>query len=125
MPNHIHGIIIIEDTDHKTNIVGADLCVCPKEFARSAKDENIEKGAHTGAPLQEIIQWFKTMTTNEYIRGVKKHGWKPFSGKFWQRGYYEHVVRNSKELDLIREYIITNPARWAYDRENPDIKKIS
>jgi putative transposase len=76
MPNHFHGILILHDES-----VGADLRVCPGD----GKDHDVlEKGAHTGAPLQgiprpdaslsQIIQWFKTMTTNEYIRGVKQSG---------------------------------------------------
>lgn len=61
MPNHCHGIINIVDS------VGADQCVCPNNM-----------GEHTGSPLQvrpisEMIQWFKTMTTNEYIRNVKQN----------------------------------------------------
>ena len=62
MPNHIHGIVFL---------VGADPCVCPK----------LEMGEHTGSPLQKIVQWFKTMTTNEYIQNVKKYEWIPFNGK--------------------------------------------
>jgi len=100
MPNHFHGIIVI---------VGADPCVCPP------------LGAHTGAPLPEIIQWFKTMTTNEYIHGVKMMGWSLFHGKLWQRNYYEHIVRNEKELNEIRDYIANNPVQWELDRENPAI----
>jgi REP element-mobilizing transposase RayT len=37
----------------------------------------------------------------------------------WQRGYYEHIIRNERSLDRIRGYILDNPARWAWDRENP------
>jgi REP element-mobilizing transposase RayT len=66
-----------------------------------------------------VIQWFKTMTTNEYIRGVKQNGWTPFAGKLWQRNYYEHIVRNEKELIRIKEYIKHNPAQWDIDKENP------
>ena len=66
------------------------------------------------------MNWFKTMTANEYIRRVKEHGWTPFSGKFWQRNYYEHVIRNEDELNKIQEYIDNNPAQWALDRENPE-----
>ena len=40
-------------------------------------------------------------------------------GVLWQRGYYEHVIRNEKALDRIRTYIEANPARWASDDENP------
>jgi REP element-mobilizing transposase RayT len=98
MPNHIHGIIFI---------VGVDPCVYP------------DKGEHIGSSLHRIIQWFKTMTTNNYIQGVKQNGWRPFHGKFWQRNYYEHIIRNEDELNRIREYIRTNPLKWQFDKDNP------
>lgn len=46
--------------------------------------ENSMKGEHIGSPLHgsslcHVIQWFKTMTTNEYIRGGKNKNWKPFN----------------------------------------------
>ena len=103
MPNHFHGII---------SIVGADPCVCPDNLT----------GEHAGSPLHSIMQWFKTMSTNEYIRGVKQLGWMPFNKKFWQRSYYEHIIRNEKELNRIREYIQNNPLKWELDRENPESK---
>jgi len=37
----------------------------------------------------------------------------------WQRNYYEHIIRNEQSLESIRQYIVGNPARWAFDRENP------
>jgi putative transposase len=37
----------------------------------------------------------------------------------WQRNYYEHIVRGEKSLNRIRQYILDNPLRWAYDRNNP------
>jgi len=129
MPNHIHGIIVIT-TDHvgadprvcpsETTHIGVDLCVYPDKTHRK------KKGEHMGSPLQkpstlgEIVQWFKTITTNRYIHGVKNNGWKPFPGKFWQRNYYEHIIRNENELTRIREYIRNNPLQWQFDRENPN-----
>ena len=106
MPNHVHFVI---QTD-----VGADLRVCPD------MGEHIDTGEHIGSPLHTVIQWFKTMTTNEYIRGVKQNGWSTFPGKLWQRNYYEHIVRNDDELNRIREYIVNNPLQWEMDRENPN-----
>ncbi|MGD9159077.1 MAG: hypothetical protein PVG39_11770 [Desulfobacteraceae bacterium] len=41
----------------------------------------------------------------------------------WQRNYYEHVIRNEDELNLVREYIVNNPKRWEIDRENPNSVK--
>ena len=105
MPNHIHGIV---------SIVGADPCVCPNN-----KTNHLTEGAHTGAPLHRVIQWFKTMTTNEYFRNVQLKGWQRLDGKFWQRNYYEHVLQNEKELFTIRKYIKNNPLNWSEDKENP------
>lgn len=110
MPNHCHAIL----TNTGKTTVGADLCVCP-----DGNRDGRTSGEHTGSPLHKVIQWFKTMTTNEYIRSVKQHGWAPFPGKLWQRNYYEHVVRNEKELTRIREYIKNNPAQWDTDKDNP------
>ena len=113
MPNHCHGIVLITDS-----IVGADLRVGPAPKAG--------QGAHTGAPLRPhlstVIQWLKTMTTNEYVRGVKTGAWAPFNRRLWQRNYYEHVIRSEESLNRIRQYILDNPARWEFDRENPAVK---
>ena len=56
--------------------------------------------------LPEIIDWFKTMTTNEYIKGVKNGLFPRFDKHVWQRSYYEHVIRNEDDLYEIRKYII-------------------
>ena len=37
----------------------------------------------------------------------------------WQRGYHDHIVRDEPDLERVREYIATNPIRWALDPENP------
>ena len=65
------------------------------------------------------MDWFKTMTTNAYIRGVKQSGWSPFAGRLWQRNYYERIIRNDAELAAIREYIDVNPAQWHNDDQYP------
>jgi len=92
---------------------------------------NTDRGTHVGVPLPacvpiparvplpEIVQWYKTMTTNEYIRQVRAEGWPPFLGRLWQRNYYEHIIRNDISLEQIRRYIAENPARWQEDAENP------
>ena len=95
MPNHFHGIVFIPEPSSPST-----------------------EGGHTGPPLQRIVQWFKTMTTNEYIHGVKEHGWPQFKGSLWQRSFYDHVIRDEASLNRIREYISTNPLRWDLDREN-------
>ena len=124
MANHVHFVVVN---------VGADLCVRPdirpnvRPNVRPGNDDgqthrSAPTGAHTilgehaGSPLHRVVQWFKTMSTNEYIRGVKQNGWAPFPGKLWQRNYWEHIVRNEPELNRIREYIHNNPAQWELDK---------
>ena len=73
-----------------------------------------------GSPLHRVVQWFKTMTTNEYIRGVKNDHWQPFDGKLWQRNYWEHIIRNEKSYHNISAYIVNNPLKWDTDTLNPN-----
>ncbi len=59
------------------------------------------------------------MTTKRHIDGVEQSGWPVFPGRLWQRGYYEHIIRDEPELDRIRRYIEGNPSQWETDAENP------
>lgn len=86
MPDHIHLILIMKGGSERT-------------------------GGHAGPPLHEILKWYKTQTTNEYIRQVRKQTMPPFQKHVWQRGYYEHVIRNDEELDEIRQYVQNNPQK--------------
>jgi REP element-mobilizing transposase RayT len=131
MPNHFHAIVIN---------VGADLCVGPtisdpraRLAGRRVGLQNQTKpiaylhagpfeiaefpnqGEHMGSPLHRVIQWFKTMVTNEYIKNVKRQGWEPFENKIWQRNYYEHIIRNEHAFNKISDYIRNNPANWHED----------
>jgi REP element-mobilizing transposase RayT len=80
------------------------------------RNEHEKRGEHIGSPLQTIIQWFKTMTTNEYIRNVGSNNWMHFDKRLWQRNYYEHIIRNDAEYDRISGYIKANPRNWKNDQ---------
>jgi putative transposase len=113
MPNHIH--FIIEN-------VGANLCVRPTD---NEIPQHIDilgaEGEHAGSPLHNVVKWFKTMTTNEYIRNVKNTNWPRFNGKLWQRNYYECIIRDEIAYQNISNYIINNPAKWQRDKSNPHL----
>ncbi|MFH1767453.1 MAG: transposase, partial [Patescibacteria group bacterium] len=102
MPNHIHGIIQINDNDWQTH--------------GSAKSDGQTHGsAPTTISIPKIMQWFKTKTTNEYIRYVHAGICQPYEKRFWQRNYYEHIIRDDDDLNRIREYIQNNPVKWHED----------
>ena len=65
-----------------------------------------------GASLADVMRFFKTMTTNEYIREVKKGNLPPFQQKLWQKSFYDHVIRNEQDYLETWEYIVNNPTKW-------------
>ncbi len=65
--------------------------------------------------IGEIVGGFKSITTYRYVLGVKNNQWQPFEKRFWQRNYYEHIIRDEDDLNRIREYIISNPMNWEKD----------
>lgn len=95
MPNHIHGVIWIEDGRGRSGTVPPDATTKRK-------------------PLGRLIGAFKTVSTQEMNRRRNSPG-----AKIWQRNYHEHIVRNDEELNRIREYIFDNPLKWDEDPENP------
>jgi REP element-mobilizing transposase RayT len=66
-----------------------------------------------GRPLSNLVRAFKAFSTRE----VKAQ--RMVADPVWQRGYYEHVVRDEADLAVIRQYIQDNPAKWDLDDENP------
>ena len=65
--------------------------------------------------LGQIIAYFKYQSTKDMnkIEDIQT------ITKFWQRNYYEHIIRNEKELKQKTDYILDNPSRWDDDEENP------
>lgn len=105
MPNHVHGIIWIVES------VGAQYHCAPTSE---------EFGKPVPGSLPTIVRSFKSAVT----RCVNKIREEPGS-PFWQRNYYERVIRNDYELNTIREYIKNNPMKWDLDRENPKFNRAS
>ncbi|MBM3472944.1 MAG: hypothetical protein FJX75_06745 [Armatimonadetes bacterium] len=135
MPNHLHAILTLErgvGADPRVRPVspayghGADTWVRPyrrqerRRFGSSVRPYwDMQPAGCPGGPARgTIVQWFKTMTTNEYIRGVRIGTWPPFRKRLWQRNYWEHIIRNQADLAEIETYIESNPAEWAWDEEN-------
>lgn len=96
MPNHIHGIILIT--------VG------------SIHELPVQK-ERRNMLLPKVVGYFK-MNSAKYINQKTLS-----AGTFlWQRNYYEHIIRNEAELNRIQKYIISNPAKWVLDHDNPQGK---
>jgi putative transposase len=71
--------------------------------------------AASNKPLGQLIGAFKTVTTKRI-----NHLRHTTEGLLWQRGYWDRVVRNAREMERARDYIRNNPANWATDLLNRD-----
>ena len=116
MPNHVHGIVVITDGPVPVvadDVVGAGnfppLRNAPPPPVSSQKMPVMPKGS-----LGHIMQTFKAAVSRQAIRdGLIERG-RPV----WQRGYYEHIIRDDGEYERIADYIRDNPANWPTDKLN-------
>jgi REP element-mobilizing transposase RayT len=111
MPNHFHAILFLNDVgttrwspDDSARQVGAT--------GRSPLHKS--RSGPMPRSLGAIIAGFKAAVTTKINTLERKPG-----RKIWQRNYYDHIIRNPKELDEIRLYIEANPLNWHQDEENP------
>lgn len=107
MPNHIHGIIVLNSSAEGT--AGR----APPTAGGAATEEAFGKPVPGSLPT--IVRSFKAATTKQVNEVAHPPG-----AALWQPNFYEHVVRDGFGLNRIREYIDANPLRWSLDRENPD-----
>lgn len=102
MPNHMHGIIVISADRMVTMDVGA---------THASPLQKRPRGVLPGS-LGAIIGSYKSAVTKRIGRDMNETG-------IWQRNYYEHVIRNDKDLQNKTDYIEANPLLWEQDDENP------
>jgi len=121
MPNHIHGVVIFQDD--MSTYVGATggRPVLKNETPSPKWKESVDNHSSSPAPhgpnkrsLASFIAGFKSASAKLIAEatGVSRM-------PVWQRNYYEHIIRNEKNLIAIRHYIRMNPSNWASDPENP------
>ncbi len=103
MPNHVHFILHII------------------RFWDPEQTEPIPQTGFHHAPtgsIGSIVGQYKSITTRAVNRVLQRTG-----QKVWQRGFWDRIVRNERELNATRRYIENNPIRWAEDRDNLDTLK--
>ena len=91
MPNHIHCIICITGGNNAGG----------------------QPAAPTKGLLSSFVNGFKSAVTSR-INTLRNMPGEPV----WQRSFYDHVIRNERSLNAIREYILINPVNWELDTEN-------
>jgi len=99
MPNHIHGILFINNVSPTQET----LCATSLHSGISPKSGTIST----------IIRSFKSAVTFLCNKNNLVFAWQP--------RFYEHIIRNETELFRVREYIMNNPLKWSLDKFNIDI----
>lgn len=98
MPNHLHGVIVMLDWVH------------PSETPHRGVSTKQSKKSYS---LGTIVGQFKSAC----IKRIWATGFDDFA---WQPRFFDHIIRNEKELDSIREYIVDNPLKWELEKDNPE-----
>ena len=100
MPNHVHGIIVIDDG------------VSGRRSTRPLAPTGEQFGKPVSYSIPTIIRGFKAAATTK-INTLRRTAKLPV----WQRNYYERIIRNDRELNAVRQYILSNAANWEKDEE--------
>jgi putative transposase len=94
MPDHVHGIIAIQNSDETPFLL-------EKEFKLKAHS------------LSTVVKGYKAVVTMNAKEITQEK-------KIWQSRFYDRIIRNEKELNTIRKYIDNNPKQWTEDKNNPE-----
>jgi len=97
MPNHIHGIIIINKNS--------------KDVACNVSTNKYSQISPKGNSLSVIVRSYKSAVA----KFAHENGLMSFS---WQERFYDRIIRNEKELYNIRKYIEQNPLKWELEKDN-------
>jgi REP element-mobilizing transposase RayT len=100
LPNHTDSVIIDESIVMPYHFHGIIMISNPPESVQQSKNR-----------LPEIVRQLKTFSARR-INSIKNVRGVPV----WQRNYYERIIRNQKELEAVRKYIVDNPLNWEKDK---------
>lgn len=94
MPNHFHSILEINNNNNNNNVGVALVATQSTTMTQPTGQPQGFAPTHNHKIIGDMIGAFKSISTVQYIYGVKHHHWQSFNGKLWQRNYYEHIIRN-------------------------------
>lgn len=116
MPNHLHGVIVISHELVNPDLRGEAFVREISEYQQTEEQmlrpyalDNHPLGTVPGS-VGAIVQNFKSVSTRKINKASGGAG-----VSVWQRNYYEHVIRDQRSLDDVRQYILANPWNWPQD----------
>ncbi|KAA9332728.1 transposase [Adhaeribacter soli] len=111
MPNHMHGIIIInKPTNVETRFIASPTASDPIRETSTASIGGItgKDNPMLHENIARIVRWFKGRTTFEIRKLLPDFA--------WQALFYDHIIRNNAALERMQNYILNNPLNWKGDK---------
>jgi REP element-mobilizing transposase RayT len=123
MPNHVHGILIINKCHDNNDIASENNDIAPENddntaqtrLIASVRGDEINIGGFAGDKnpmfhdsISKIIRWYKGRCSFE-IR-------KSHASFEWQSRFHDHIIRNAHSYENIQNYIRDNPKKWKEDK---------
>jgi REP element-mobilizing transposase RayT len=126
MPNHLHGIFVLPGPGLEPSlaeVTGAPIMQpsAGNFVGRSRENKGTASRPRTGGKpprrtsMGDVVGAFKSISTITLNKFMSRPGARPLHENF-----YEHIIRDTGELEIIREYIVNNPQHWLEDPENPN-----
>ncbi|MCC6845889.1 MAG: transposase [Bacteroidetes bacterium] len=145
MPNHIHGILILNGNDDNENgNTNVQTGHALSQLSQPTPESPVQTGhalsqlsqptpespVQTGHALSQLSQptpdptnRFQNIGKNSissiiggYKSAVSKHSHR-LGYKFeWQTRFHDHIIRDEKSFHTISQYIINNPLKWDKDK---------
>jgi putative transposase len=114
MPNHVHGVILLRGIPRRDEVTSSLQESSLRDVSET--EPQSQRPIIKGSPkLGQIIAFYKYRSTK--LINVKSN--TP-GERFWQRNYFEHIIRDGNDLDRIQTYISNNVGKWSEDKENPE-----
>ncbi|MNQ53502.1 hypothetical protein D3C85_675430 [compost metagenome] len=115
MPNHIHGILIIDKKLHDIDVDNVEtghalsLPSLPLSPTDTFKKPGLQRFQNIGKnTISSIVGSYKSAVTKHANRLGYPHQ--------WQKLFYDNIIRNNNDYQKISDYIVSNPENWAKDK---------
>jgi len=103
MPNHVHGILILNNTVETLHCnVSTD----------TPKNEFFSAISPDAGSVSTIVRSYKSICSKHIHLAFPAQNFR------WQARFYDHIIRDEPAYEKISNYILHNPASWEDDKFN-------
>jgi REP element-mobilizing transposase RayT len=108
MPNHVHGILIIDKNNVVDDVIDVVVETLHCNVSTDIKNERMAKISPKPGTISTIIRSYKSVVT--------KNGHYIHADFEWQERFHDHIIRDSESFEKIQNYIENNVANWKDDK---------